>query len=335
MKPLRPALWSLAFMALSASASLAQQRTFVSGTGNDMNPCTRAAPCRTFTQAISQTSAGGEVVVLDSAGYGPFTITKAITINAPPGVYAGISVFSGDGIDINAGGTDFVILRGLTVNNQGSVESGIVFNSGARLHVENCIVNGFFQGGIGRFSSGIGFLGPGRLEVIDSIMRANFVGIFVEPSSGTAQAAIDHVRLEGNTSGLLATDGSQVTASNCIAADNGGVGIAAFCDTAGSVQLNLDRCVMSNNGTGMDADSAHAGAIQVNVESCVVSGNSTNGISATSESTGVTTVRVSNSDNGTGLINHGSPALLLSRGNNTVEGNGTDTSGTIGSYTAK
>jgi hypothetical protein len=95
---------------------------------------------------------------------------------------------------------------------------------------------------------------------------------------------------------------------------------------------------MSNNGTGMDADSAHAGAIQVNVESCVASGNSTNGISATSESNGVTTVRVSNSTvtgNGTGLINHGSPALLLSRGNNTVEGNGTDTSSTIGSYTAK
>jgi hypothetical protein len=70
------------------------------------------------------------VVVLDSAGYGAFAITQAVTVQAPPGVYAGISVFSGDGITINAGGSDTVILRGLTVNNQGSNGNGILFNYG-------------------------------------------------------------------------------------------------------------------------------------------------------------------------------------------------------------
>src|SRR5215467_12306286 len=91
------------FSVLSVSSASAQvQRTFVSGGGADSNPCSRTAPCRTFTQALMGTNAGGEVVVLDSAGYGPFTITQAVSIIAPPGVYAGVSVFSGNGITITA-----------------------------------------------------------------------------------------------------------------------------------------------------------------------------------------------------------------------------------------
>jgi hypothetical protein len=106
---------------LVGSNALGQsQRTFVSGLGSDGGQCSRAAPCRTFTQALSQTNPGGEVYVLDSAGYGPFTINKSVAIVAPEGVTAGISVFSGDGISINAGGSDTIILRGLTVNNQGA-----------------------------------------------------------------------------------------------------------------------------------------------------------------------------------------------------------------------
>src|SRR5215471_13629595 len=102
-KAIRLAVLSFLFVAFFESASIAQQRTFVSGGGNDLNACSRTAPCRTFGHAISQTSVGGEVIVLDSAGYGAFTITQAVSIIAPPGIYAGISVFSGDGIDINAG----------------------------------------------------------------------------------------------------------------------------------------------------------------------------------------------------------------------------------------
>jgi hypothetical protein len=122
MKAIRLALGSLLFVTLVSSISAAQvQRTFVSGLGNDINPCSRTAPCRTISHSLMGTSAGGEVIVLDSAGYGTFSITQSVSIIAPPGVYAGISVFSGDGIDINAGSTDTVILRGLTVENQGSV----------------------------------------------------------------------------------------------------------------------------------------------------------------------------------------------------------------------
>ena len=91
-------LMTLAF----ASASLAAQRTFVASTGLDANPCSIGAPCRSFGAAISHTDSDGEIIVLDSAGYGPVTIIQSVSIIAPPGVYAGISVFSGDGVTIDA-----------------------------------------------------------------------------------------------------------------------------------------------------------------------------------------------------------------------------------------
>jgi hypothetical protein len=296
---------SFLLLALYGPSALGQQRTFVSGLGNDANPCNRAAPCRTFTQALSMTNAGGEVVVLDSAGYGAFAITQAVTVQAPPGVYAGISVFSGDGITISAGGTDTVILRGLTVNNQGSNGDGIAFNTGGTLHVENCVVSGF--------ASGRGLLigGAGTLEVKDSIVRSSGVGIQATASSGTAAASIDHVRLEGNNVGIFAEDRAKVTVTNSLA---------------------------SNNGTGFEALS-NSLAVELNIDTCVVTSSSNfGGIFASSMSNGVATVRVSNSTvtgNTVGLFKQGSAAVLLSRGDNTVEGNGTDTIGTIGSYTAK
>jgi hypothetical protein len=298
--------WALLIGAVAASSALGQvQRTFVSGMGSDGNPCSRTAPCRTFGQAISQTNAGGEVIALDSAGYGPATITKAIAITAPLGVYAGISVSSGDGVTINAGSSDIVILRGLTVNNQGSFGNGIRFNTGGTLHLENCVVNGF------SFASGVFFNGAGNLRVRDSIMRGNGAGIFVEAPVGTAAATIDHVRLEGpGTDGLVVGGGATVTVSNTTA---------------------------SGCFTGFLAITRSSAPADLNIENSTASSN-TNGIAAGSTSTGVATVRISNStvtDNGTGLNNDAPTSVLLSRGNNTVEGNATNTNGTIGSYAAK
>lgn len=332
MKTLRVALRSFVFVGLYASVSLAQQRTFVSGLGNDGNPCTRTAPCRTFAQAILGTIPGGEVVALDSAGYGPFSIRKSISIVAPAGVYAGISVSSGDGISVFAQSQDTIVLRGLTINNQGSTGNGIGFTSdgGGTLHVEGCVVNGFF-------ATGLAFLGSGKLEVKDSIFRGGGIGIVTEPPAGTALALIDQVRLEGNIEGLHAADGSKVTVRGSIASGNVN-GFEARSLNGTSVQLNLERCVASNNSTGIRASGDSSAPVEINVESCVVSSNSLTGILTLSSSTGAATIRVSNStvtDNNFGLSSGGSPAVLLSRGNNTVEGNGTDTSGTIGSYTAK
>ena len=102
-------------VAFTATAH-AQQRRFVSGTGSDANPCSLPAPCRTFTAAVAAVAADGEVVVLDPAGYGAFTVTKGVKITVPPGLYAGITAFSGNGITVNAGPTDVIVLRGLTIN---------------------------------------------------------------------------------------------------------------------------------------------------------------------------------------------------------------------------
>jgi hypothetical protein len=300
---------SFLLLALFGSSALGQQRTFVSGLGNDANPCSRTSPCRTFAQAVSLTNAGGEVVVLDSAGYGPFVITQAVTVQAPPGVYAGISdtLPPVNGITINAGGTDTVIFRGLTVNNQGSFAAGgIVFNSGAVLHVESCVVNGFTSG------AGLLFNGAGQLEVKDSIIRGNLQGITVAPGSGTAFASIDNVRLEGNLNeGLLVLDRAMVTIRNSLASGNVDAGFRVVSSSAFDSELDVENCMLSK---------------------------STAGILVNTSSTGVATARVSNSivtHNLDGLANFGPTGVLLSRRNNTVEGNLNNTAGTITIYAPK
>jgi hypothetical protein len=306
VKLIRFALFSSLSIAFFASASMAQaQRTFVSGLGNDGNPCSRTAPCRTFAQAISQTNSSGEVYVLDSAGYASFTVTKSISIVAPPGVAAGISIFSGgNGININASASDTIVLRGLTLNSQGG-ENGILFNTGGTLHIENCVISGVLSG------AAVNVLGPGTIEVKDSIMRGMGYGIVLQPIPGPAVATIDQVRLEGNGTGdgLLALDGTKVVVRNSLA---------------------------SLNVFGFEVEGTNAPA-ELNIENCLAINNSGAGI-LLGTSNPTTTVRISNStvtNNGTGLRNDAGTPMFLSRGNNTVEGNGTNTSGPIGSYSAK
>jgi hypothetical protein len=288
-------------------------RTFVASTGNDANPCSRIAPCRTFQTALNAAASEGEVVALDSAGFGSnVTITKPISIIASPGVYAGITVFSGDGIIIDEGNADHtfttVVLRGLTLINQGSSDNGILFKAGGTLVIEDCVVNGFSSANV----AGIAFKGPGMLDVKDSIIRGNAAGVLVTPSSGSAQIGIDHVRLERNVNGIEAHEGSTVTIRNSVASSNTIFGFYCVSRTSAAAELNIESCLASNNAVA--------------------------GIVTESDSTGVATVRLSNctvTDNEIGLDNPGPIAVLLSRGNNTVEGNNTNTLGAIGFYTAK
>src|SRR5947209_4470364 len=134
---------------LGASLASAQaSRTWVSGVGDDVNPCSRTAPCKTFAGAISKTAAGGEIDALDPAGYGAVTITKAITIDGGGGQVASVLVSGTNGIQVQAGATtDTVILRNLRINGIGSGLNGIRFLSGKQLIVENCDVFGFTQNG--------------------------------------------------------------------------------------------------------------------------------------------------------------------------------------------
>ena len=137
----------VAFGLSAAPAHALATRTWVSGHGADSGACGLAAPCRTFAFALSQTAAGGEIDVLDPAGYGTVNITQAISIvNDGVGV-AGIQAgFGLNGVTINAGATDSVHLRGLTIEGLGSGLSGILFKTGGNLEIENCVIRDFGNG---------------------------------------------------------------------------------------------------------------------------------------------------------------------------------------------
>src|SRR5437868_15376679 len=113
-----PAL-ALIALALPASASAQASRTWVSGVGDDANPCSRTAPCKTFPGAISKTAAGGEINCLDPGGFGTVTITKAISIYCE-GVIGGILASGVTGVIVNAAATDHVVLRGLDIDGAGT-----------------------------------------------------------------------------------------------------------------------------------------------------------------------------------------------------------------------
>src|SRR5215472_3492369 len=127
----------------------AQLRTFVSGSGSDANPCSLAAPCRSFQQAHNTVAAGGEVVALDAAGYGSVAITKALTITAI-GIEASITSNAGTpfGITINAGALDAVTLRGLTLFSGFTSGDGIDIGSAKSVTIQDCSISGFPGNGI-------------------------------------------------------------------------------------------------------------------------------------------------------------------------------------------
>src|SRR5688500_15525820 len=147
------------FIATSLSAQAT--RTWVSGVGDDVNPCSRTAPCKTFAGAISKTAVNGEIAVLDPGGYGGVTITKSITIDGT-GTYASIAAGSGNAIIVNVAVNvndplRKVRIRGLSLNGTGSCGvgcgtstglNGIRFINGSALHVEDTVIDGFVNNGI-------------------------------------------------------------------------------------------------------------------------------------------------------------------------------------------
>jgi hypothetical protein len=141
----------------TAPAHAQATRTWVSGVGDDANPCSRTAPCQTFAGAILKTAAGGEVDNLDTGGFGALTITKSITIDGGGGGVASGMASSGiNGITVSAGATDVVTIRNVQL--QGDLGNGsspgtaggngIQFSSGAMLSIDNCKIDGFSNAAI-------------------------------------------------------------------------------------------------------------------------------------------------------------------------------------------
>src|SRR5262245_48202730 len=138
---------SVLALTMNTGLAQAQSRVFVAAQGSDSNACSFAAPCRTFQKAHDTVAAGGEINVLDPAGYGTVTINKAISIQGHD--FSGISTPSGGAaITINANVNDKVILRGLIIEGGGVGASGIVFNSGMALTIDRCVVRNLTSSGI-------------------------------------------------------------------------------------------------------------------------------------------------------------------------------------------
>jgi len=244
---------------VAASSAYAQAtRTWVSGVGDDVNPCSRTAPCKTFAGAISRTAAGGEIDALDPGGYGAVTITKAITIDGG-GSLASILAAGVNGVIVSAGPSDVVVLRNLSIDGAGTGINGIRFTTGGSLHVENVQLLGFsFSSGV--TGNGIDFnpSGSSRLYVTNSSIRNNdFVGVLVRPTpSGTAAVNISRVQLENNAAGLYVSDGASVSVSDSVASGNSGAGFQAY-SSARTAAIQIERSVSSNNGTyGVRTDGA-------------------------------------------------------------------------------
>jgi len=232
-------------------------RTFVSGSGADSGSCGRAAPCRSFAYATTQTNAGGEITVLDSAGYGPVTITQSLTITNPGGVEAGITAASGvTAITISAQPSDTVFLKGLTLEGGGIANNGINLISAGRLLVTSCVVSGFGAG------TGI-LLGPNgnatnvSFTIFDTIVTGSgqdgieIVGLPFEQSS--ISGTITRVEASGNGgSGVDMSGGNTFATVNVVATDvNSSFNSAGFTiNFAGT--LYLHRNVATGNGTGVN-----------------------------------------------------------------------------------
>jgi len=232
----------VAALAFTAQAGAQATRTWVSGVGDDANPCSRTAPCKTFAGAISKTATGGEISVLDPGGFGAVTITKSITLNGD-GTLAGILAAGTNGIIINAAATDKITIRNLSINGIGTGLNGIRFLAGAQLIVDNCVINGFTQNGID-----VARTATGSIFVTHSRISAATTGIRLTTSSGVVGATIDDVHLDGLTTGIDASTGSLLTLKNSTLNSNT-TSVAA--SAAGST-VTIENCILSLSGTGVN-----------------------------------------------------------------------------------
>jgi hypothetical protein len=248
-------LTAAVFAAGFATVAHAQAtRTWVSGVGDDANPCSRTAPCKTFAGAISKTASGGEINVLDPGGFGGITITKPITISSE-GFEAGVLVSGTNGVVVNVpNAADAVVLRGLDIEGLSTGLSGITIITGGTVQVEKCTINHFLTGGINFVPT----VANSKLQVLDTIVRnnGNFgassgQGVLVSPTS-TANAELTNVRLENNVAGLKVQGSSKTSVTDSVAAGNS---FAGFSAASGAVVLNIERSMSTHNGTGLVCNS--------------------------------------------------------------------------------
>lgn len=225
---LRGAGISLVLLSFATGASAQATRTWVSGVGDDVNPCSRTAPCKTWAGAISKTLAGGEIDALDSGGFGAVTITKSITID---GGYALGSILASltTGVIVNAATTDVITLRRLSINGATGGLYGVRVRQARQVNIEDSEIFGFTGA-------------PGR-------------GVSVEPldPAQITNVKIHNSKLEDNAgAGIFVQGGGRVTITSCTLTGNGYAGV----DASGATNIVL----VSNSNLSMNGRGIHTGA---------------------------------------------------------------------------
>lgn len=270
-------LAAVAVAAFVTSVAQAQaSRTWVSGVGDDVNPCSRTAPCKTFAGAISKTAAGGEISVLDPGGYGAVTITKSITINGE-GTLAGILNAGTNGIIINAGAGDRVAIRNLSIAGLNTGLNGVRILAGGSVSIENCAIYNQSGNGIDLQNTGVT-----QLHVVNTVIRDNTAaasnGIFIKPAvGGSALVNIDGVTLDNTRVGVRAEDNSKVNIRKSNASGNASNGFIAFSNAA-IVEMNIEDSAATNSTAGNGARAAGTASAIVRISNMLITGN-LNGLS--------------------------------------------------------
>ena len=235
---------------LSAQAT----RTWVSGVGDDANPCSRTAPCKTFAGAISKTAPGGEIDALDPGGFGALTITKSITLDGGGGQVASVLVAGTNGIVVAAASTDVVIIRNLRLDgllgggNANAGLNGIRWISGKTLIIENCVIFGFNTNGIDIEKSDGGNAYIMNTSVENNGPGANQTGgVFSSNTTNNVSITIEGLRAAYNQNGVLAKDFSKVSIRESNASNNSTDGFVVQAAT-NPATMDIANSVASHNG---------------------------------------------------------------------------------------
>jgi hypothetical protein len=238
---------------LATSAHAQASRTWVSGVGDDANPCSRTAPCKTFAGAISKTAVNGEINCLDPGGFGAVTITKSITIDCHE-IFASILNAGTNGVVIAydsfaVGDTKKTVrLRNINFNGVTTGINGIrilggASSAGSAVFIEDCMIDGNTARGISDERTGGGELSVSHTTVRD--MAGTGIAIL-----SSLQATLDNVRVQNANIGVGVANGGKVMIANSVFSGNTAAGIAG---DAGS-QITIDNSVTSSNGTGIQSN---------------------------------------------------------------------------------
>lgn len=250
---------------LSAATLMSGQatRTWVSGVGDDANPCSRTAPCKTWAGAISKTAPNGEIDALDPGGFGALTITKPITLDGGGGQVGSTLVSGTNGIVVAAGANDVVIIRNLRINGIRSGLNGISFISGKELSIENCYIFDFLTNGIN-----ISLNASGTAHIVNTLLKnngncagvgcttGNGNGIFATSSSGTAMVTVYNTQIIGSTNnGVEAGSNSRINIDRSLISAATINGVLAD-GTAGTCNIAIDNSDILYSGNGTTSTNA-------------------------------------------------------------------------------